>query len=238
MDSTKRLFGVLFWVFTAALFAGAVVLAFAFTPDEATMGAVQKIFYVHLPVAINSFLACFVNFVASLVFLWQRRRTWDDLATAAAQVAVVLLTIVLATGMIWGRSAWGHWWTWSPRLTLSLVLWLLYVVYLVIRPSIPSAQRRAVVAAVYGAVAFLDVPLVYLSTRLMPQDVHPTEVVLAPSMRLTLGLWFLPVTLLTVGLIIVRRRALALQSQTRAVLAAAENDGPVPATIHPTGGVL
>ena len=91
----------------------------------------------------------------------------------------VLCSIVLLTGMIWGRGAWGLWWTWSPRLTFSLMLWLLYVVYLIIRNSIESSQRRAVISAVYGVIAFLDVPLVYLSARLMP-DIHPASIELDP----------------------------------------------------------
>ena len=119
---------------------------------------------------------------------------WDDLAAAAAKVAVLLCSGVLITGMIWGRAAWGQWWTWSPRLTFSLILWLLYAVYLVLRSSIESGQRRAVVAAVYGLTAFLDVPLVWLSARLLP-DIHPSSVQLAGPMKLTLLAWFVPVTL-------------------------------------------
>jgi heme exporter protein C len=107
---------------------------------------------------------------------------------------------VLITGMIWGKSAWGRWWTWSPRLTFSLVLFLLYVVYLMIRMSVESGARRATIGAVYGIIAFLDVPLVYLSVRLMP-DIHPTSISLAPEMKLTLAAWFVPVILTTAGLI-------------------------------------
>src|SRR5678815_2086091 len=158
----------------------------------------RKIFYVHLPCAIATFLACVVSFVASIAYAARRDMKWDRLAAAAARVAVAFCSIVLVTGMIWGRSAWGQWWTWSPRLTFSLVLWLLYVVYLMIRASIESAQRRAIIAAVYAIVAFLDVPLVYLSTRLMP-DIHPVSVQLAGSMRITLIAWFVPVLMLAAG---------------------------------------
>jgi heme exporter protein C len=167
------------------------------------MGPIQKIFYLHLPAAICTFLACLVCFVASIGYLMQRRVFWDDLASAAARVAVQLCSVVLITGMIWGRSAWGQWWTWSPRLTFSLVLWLLYVVYLMIRMSVESGQRRAVIGAVYAIIAFLDVPLVYLSVRLMP-DIHPSSISLATPMKLTLAFWFLPILMLTVGLIFAR----------------------------------
>lgn len=207
-----------FWAITLAMFMAGVVMVFAYTPVEKTMGPVQKVFYLHLPVAINTFLACVVVFVASVGYLWKRTQAWDDLALAACKTAVLLCSVVLLTGMIWGRSAWGAWWTWSPRLTFSLLLWLLYVVYLVIRPAIESPQRRALVSAVYGLVAFLDVPLVYLSVKLMPQDIHPASIALEPQMKTTLLFWFLPVTLLNIGLIalgyaVQRKRTLIEQSR-------------------------
>src|SRR3954451_14946729 len=125
---TKLIHG--YWVGTLVLFAVAVGMVGLYVPTEATMGAVQKIFYLHLPVAICTFLACLVCFVASIGYLAQRTSGWDDLASAAGRVGVQLCSVVLMTGMIWGKSAWGQWWTWSPRLTFSLVLWLLYVVYM------------------------------------------------------------------------------------------------------------
>ena len=192
-----------YWALAGLSFVAAVYAVFFHTPDEATMGTIQKIFYVHLPLAINTFLACTVVFVANIGYLWQRRTVWDDLSSAAAHVAVLACSGVLITGMIWGRCAWGQWWTWSPRLTFSFLLWLLYVVYLMVRTSVTSPQRRAVVSAVYGIVAFLDVPLVYLSARLLP-DIHPGSVHLAPAMQLTLAFCFIPVTLLAAGLIALR----------------------------------
>ena len=148
-------------------------------------------------------MACLLVFIASIGYLWQRDNWWDDLAAASAKVAVLFCSVVLLTGMTWARGAWGQWWTWSPRLTFSLVLWFLYVVYLIVRASVESRQRRAVICAVYAIIAFLDVPLVYLSARLMP-DIHPGSVTLAPAMRLTLGIWFIPVTLLAAGLVSMR----------------------------------
>jgi heme exporter protein C len=221
MASLRKTVVAAYWLVTLASFAFMVVLTFQWTPVELTMGPVQKIFYLHLPVAINTFLACLVTFIASVGYLWQRRQVWDDLALAAATIAVVLCSVVLLTGMTWARSAWGQWWTWSPRLTFSLALWLLYVVYLIIRPSIESQQRRALVSAVYGVVAFLDVPLVYLSARMI-EEIHPSSIELASEMKLTLGLWFIPVTLLTAGLIVTRfrlQRLLTLRHQSRGAMA-------------------
>ncbi|MCY2929222.1 MAG: cytochrome c biogenesis protein CcsA [Planctomycetota bacterium] len=146
-------------------------------------------------------MACLVAFVGGIGFLWQRRLAWDNLSAAGATVAAFLCTIALATGMYWARQAWGHWWVWTPRLTLTLMLWLLYVAYLLVRSSIESRQRRAVISAVYAIAAFVDVPLVYFSTRLIPEFEHPVSVSLEPDMKLTLIFWFVTVTLATAGLI-------------------------------------
>lgn len=223
----------MFWTVTLVLLAGATAMAAFYAPVEATMGSVQKIFYLHLPVAFCTFFACFIVFVASAGYLWRRSIAWDDLGHAAASVAVVLCSVVLLTGMIWARNAWGYWWTWSPRLTFSLVLWLLYVVYLMIRPAIESGQRRALVSAVYGIVAFLDVPLVYLSVKLLP-DIHPSSIELDPAMRQTLAVYFVPITLLTLGLIGARyrlaRRARAHEEAADRAETAHEPGGRLPAT--------
>ena len=222
----------LYWLVTAVLFGVALVRLIGYTPNEVTMGAVQKIFYLHLPVAISTFCACLVVFVASIGYLWQRRYWWDDLALASAKVAVLLCTVVLLTGMVWGRSAWGQWWTWSPRLTFSLVLWILYVVYLTIRPSIESPYRRALVSAVYGLIAFLDVPLVYLSVQMMP-DIHPKNVPISAPMQLTLLAWFVPVAMLAAALIAAR---FSLARRQRAQFEALPFDSTAPMTVSPTGG--
>lgn len=218
------IFATLYWLLTALLAAAVTVMTLYWTPVEQSMGPVQKIFYLHLPSAINTLLAAFIVFVASIGYLLQRKSAWDDLAAAAARSAAVFGAIVLITGMIWGKAAWGQWWTWSPRLTFSLVLWLLYVVYLIIRPSVEGEHRRALVCAVYGIVAFLDVPLVWLSARLMP-DIHPGSIQLEPEMKLTLLAAFVPVTMAALGLTVTgwrlaasRRRKLAdhaeLEAQT------------------------
>ncbi len=220
-----------FWIVTIVAFATTIAMLVFYTPVEQTMGPVQKIFYLHLPVAINAFVACFIVFIASVGYLWQRTMWWDDLAAAAGKVAAIYCSIVLLTGMIWGKSAWGFWWTWSPRLTFSLVLWLLYVIYVMIRPSIESPRRRALVSAVYGIAAFVDVPLVYLSTKLI-EEVHPSSITLAPAMKWTLLAWFVPITLICFGLIrgryLLNRRARALEATRRA-------DSEVSETTHPEG---
>jgi heme exporter protein C len=200
-ESKARAAWVVWGLLLAATTAGAVWMMFCYAQVDREQGPMQKMFYVHLPFAINAFAAAMLAFVGGIGYLWQRRAGWDDLSAAAASAAALTCTVVLATGMIWGRYAWGKWWDWSPRLTFSLLLWLLYVVYLILRPSIESRQRRAMVCAVYAVAAFLDVPLVYLSSKLM-NDIHPKSITLATTeMKLTLAAWFVPVTLLIGGLV-------------------------------------
>jgi len=235
MCTPRKIFIRAYWLVTFALFAIAIGAVIEYAPDEETMGPIQKIFYLHLPVAISTFLACLVCFIASLGYLVQRKTWWDDLAAAAARVAVQLCAVVLLTGMIWGKSAWGQWWTWSPRLTFSLVLWLLYVVYLTVRVSVESGQRRAVISAIYGIIAFLDVPLVWLSVRLMP-DIHPESIELAAPMKLTLALWFVPVVLLTAGLIVAKFNLNQIQRKRSAVLEDEKSTAATSGPLHWAGG--
>jgi heme exporter protein C len=218
----NRQWSVGLWSLTAALFAALLCMIVAYTPIPPGGYVTQKIYYIHLPVAINTFLAAAVVFIASIGFLWQRRMLWDDLALAAGKVTVLLCSIVLLTGMIWGKPEWGTWWTFkSWRLNFSLVLWLLYVVYLMVRPAIESPHRRAVVSAVYGIAAFLDVPLVYLSAKLMEDIAHPPDETwsFSTEMKLTLLVGFMAVTVLTAALIASRfrllQRARALEGQAR-----------------------
>ena len=195
-----------YWMITVVTLIAAVVMLFTYTPVERTMGPVQKIFYLHMPSAINTFLAALVAFIGGIGYLAHQNMRWDDISSAATKIAALMCTIVLVTGMIWAKKAWGAWWVWSPRLILSLVLWLLYVVYVVIRPAMASASQRATIGAVYVIAAFLNVPLVFLSTRLI-EEPHPATITLEPSMKLTLMVWFVPVTLVTIGLIAAAARA-------------------------------
>ncbi len=201
-ESKSTTFTLIYWLLVLLTLGGATVMLFTYTPVEATMGPIQKLFYLHLPSAISALLGCLLAFIGGIGFLWQRKMKWDALSAAGAKVAALMCTVVLVTGVIWGRVAWGTWWGWTPRLTFSLLLWLLYVVYLIIRPSIESPQTRATVCAVYAIAAFLDVPLVWMSARLIPDPLHPATIGLDPAMKLTLLVWFVPVTLLTIGLIV------------------------------------
>ncbi len=185
-------------VMTASAFVACAALTLWYAPVDFEMGPVQKLVYLHIPAAITAFVGAMCVFVAGVAYLWSRDDRWDGSARAAAMYVVASSAVVLITGMIWGHSFWGYWWTWSPRLTFTLVLFALYLGYLIVRRSIRSTARRRVAAAAYGLIAFLDVPLLYLSARLLP-DVHPTSVPLTDPMRTTLAFCFVPAALLLFG---------------------------------------
>ena len=170
----KRLFPIL-GLLTAVLLSYALYLALVVAPTEQTMGDVQRIFYYHVPSAWTAFLLFFINFVASVIYLLRRSAKADIIALVTAEVGVVFCTVVLVTGPIWARPVWGIWWTWDLRLTLTLVLWLIYVSYLILRRFSSSSQtpHLAAVLAILGA---LDVPLVYFSIWFFRTQ-HPQPVI-------------------------------------------------------------
>src|SRR2546428_12337717 len=170
----KRGFSILAIV-TALLLSFALYEALIAAPTERTMGDVQRIFYYHVPSAWTAFLLFLINFVVSVVFLIRRDAKADILALVTAEVGVVFCTVVLVTGPIWARPVWGIWWTWDLRLTLTLVLWLIYVSYLMLRRFSTSGQTPvlAAVLAIFGA---LDVPLVYFSIWFFRTQ-HPQPVI-------------------------------------------------------------
>ena len=150
-------------VLSILLIVASLALIFIYVPTEKTMGAVQRIFYWHVPLAWNSFLAFFVVFISSIAYLWKRSKKWDMLASASGEVGVVFTTLFLISGSVWAKPIWGVWWTWEPRLTTALVLWLIYVAYILVRSYASSSERGARFAAVVGIVGFLDVPIVFFA---------------------------------------------------------------------------
>jgi heme exporter protein C len=165
---------------TAALLLWGFYQAVYVAPDEATMHEVQRIFYYHVPSAMSAFLFFAISLAGSISFLvWrhsqpERAQAADAWALAGAEVGVVFCTVVLLTGPIWARRAWGIWWTWDARLTTTLVLWLIYVSYLLLRrfAAGPQVQTLAAVLGIFGA---LDVPIVYMSNRWWRTQ-HPAPV--------------------------------------------------------------
>ncbi len=190
-------------VFGLALMAAALYLVFIYAPTEKTMGDTQRIFYFHVAVAWVAFLAFFVVFICSILYLWKRDIKWDIIARSSAGLGVLFTTMVLITGPIWARPAWGVWWIWEPRLTATLVLWFTYIAYLLVRSYTVEESRGARFAAVLGIVAFVNVPIVYLTIHLW-QTHHPPELVsdLVSSMMLTLLVSIAAFTVLYILLLI------------------------------------
>jgi heme exporter protein C len=152
-------------------------------PYESTMGLVQKIFYFHAPSGMVMFLSAFVCGIASAMYLFGRRAAADRVALAAAELTVLFGSIVLITGPMWARKAWGIWWDWEPRLTSSLVLWLLFVAYLILRRyGGPGSDRLAAGVGVFG---MANVPFVYWSVNVW-RTLHPKTTVV-PTLQS--GMW-------------------------------------------------
>ena len=172
----------------------------------------QKIFYFHVPGAWVGFLAFLVVFVCSIAFLKTSDRRYDSVAQVSAEIGVVFSTITLITGPIWGKAAWGAWWDWGePRLVTFLVLWLLYLGYIILNRSVGEDFRRARYAAVFGIVAFIDVPIVFLSVRWY-RTVHPGQPILesgglSPQMKVA---FFLSLFVFTVLYYLILRMRLSL----------------------------
>lgn len=165
---TTKIIGVI----TAFLIFISLYLIFGYAPIENTMFEVQKIFYYHVSAALTVYLAFGLNCVFSVKYLIQRKPNDDLLASAAAELGLIFCTIVLLSGPIWARYAWNTWWNWEPRLTSTLVLWLMYVGYFILRSALES-DRRSVYSAVLGVIAFLDVPIVHFATKFWESEVHP-----------------------------------------------------------------
>lgn len=161
----------------AALAAAALAvsqwLIWMHAPLEETMGLVQKIFYIHMPMAAWAMVSFLVVFAASVMVLVKKDDRWDHVAGAACELGVLFSGLALVTGSLWGKPIWNVWWTWDPRLTTTLIMWFVYAAYLVLRQSGVGGERAPVVRAALGVVAFLDVPLVFISARKW-RSIHPT----------------------------------------------------------------
>ncbi len=170
----KRAFPI-FGVLTAILLGYALYEGLVVAPTEQTMGDVQRIFYYHVPSAWTAFILFFINFGASVYYLIKRNPAADMVALVCAEVGVVFCTVVLVTGPIWARPVWGIWWTWDLRLTSTLVLWLIYVSYLLLRRFSFSGET-ALLAAALAVMGAACVPFVYFSIWFFKTQ-HPQPVV-------------------------------------------------------------
>lgn len=226
---------------TMAFIVVGLYMAFLYAPTEVNMGLVYRIFFFHLGSVSAGFLGILGVLVAGIAYLRTGARRWDRVAEASAELGVLFTTIVLITGSIWARPIWGVWWTWDPRLTSYLILWLIYVAYLMLRASARDDPRVARFSAVFGIVGALDVPIVIMSARLwrgispvlFQETAQGFTFGLTPEMVQTLVVCIIALVLLFFTLLAHRVRLEALRDELveiRRALSAQEETEPVPTT--------
>jgi heme exporter protein C len=210
---------------TAAAFVGEVLFVFLRTPIEARMGIVQKIFYFHVPSWYGMYIGAGACFLGSLVYLVRTTDVSDAFARAGAEVAVVFGSIGLITGPLWGAKAWGHFWTWDPRLTTALLSFLIYVAYLVLRAFAGEGTGERRFAAAMGVLGAANLPIIHYSVQKWGGQ-HPVVITGSggglqhPDMKIALAGGFLCFTLMAALMLWARTRIELAQSR----LARAEAD--------------
>ena len=197
-------------VFALLLLGGIYVRALVYTPVEIHQGLAQKIFYVHVPSAWSAMLAMGLLGIASILFLLLKDRRYDRFAAASAEVGTAFSLVMLTTGPLWARPIWGAWWTWDARLTLTLMMFFMFLGYLVLRGAVTDPGLRARYSAVLGICGLVLLPFIHLSVYLF-RTLHPMPIVLKPSapsappaMVITLLSSFAVFTLLYIGFVMQR----------------------------------
>jgi heme exporter protein C len=170
MKSEKIIRGVI--LLLIILLPASFYLIFQVAPSEKIMGDVQRIFYLHISLAMSAYLGFGLLFISSILFLVKKTLYWDTLAFSAGEVGLLFSTLVLITGSLWARPVWNVWWTWDPRLVTMLILWFIYIGYFLLRKAIPERMKRARYSAIIGILGFLDVPVVRLATKWW-RSIHP-----------------------------------------------------------------
>lgn len=153
---------ILGWLVLFFILVG-LYLGLVQAPPDAYQGEVQRIMYLHIPSIVAAYLSIVIVFVGSCLFLWKREKRDDILAHSAAEIGVLFTGLTIIEGSIWGKPTWGVWWTWDARLTLTAILFLIFVGYLMLRALIEDENRGAVCGAALGIIGFLDLPLVHMS---------------------------------------------------------------------------
>jgi heme exporter protein C len=161
---------------SAALMALTLWMVFFWVPTEASLGVSQRIFYFHVPIAILALSSIIVVAIASITHLITRGQRSDDLAYSAAELGAVLATLAIVTGATWAKPVWGVWWTWDPKLTLTLLLWFIYSGYLMLRAYGPKGSQGARYGAVIALMGAVNAPIIYYATELW-QTAHPALLV-------------------------------------------------------------
>ncbi len=159
---------------TAVFVVAAFWMSIFYAPTEIRMGHAQRIFYFHMGSVAALTVAFVTVFVSSIVFLRGRNPKWDIRAASSAEVGVVFTLITILTGAIWAKQSWGTWWVWwDAQLQATFVLLMLYSAYILLRRTLPETEKSSVLAAVFSCLAFLDLPWVYISARVVKRDISP-----------------------------------------------------------------
>ena len=207
-------------VIAGVLLAVDLYLIFAVAPTDANLGNVQRALYIHVPIAIFSLLAFVIVFIGSAMYLRTRTNRWDNMAVAAGEVGFVYVSLALVTGVLWAKPIWNVWWTWEPRLTLTLVLWFIYAGYLMVRAFTPNRSRAAVLSAVVGIIGSVDAFIVYFAVQWW-RSIHPPQVVgplaesgsLSATMNMVLMFSFIAFLFLSVWLVLERMTTLRTEDR-------------------------
>ena len=185
----------------------ALYLIFVFAPNVQDQGVAGRNLYFHVPIAILGLLWVVPVFVGNMMFLIKRDHKWDRLSYCNAEIAFLLTTLALVTGMIWAKPIWGKWWVWDPRLTLELLLWLTFAGYFMLRSYLPDREKKAKLSAIFGVLAMINAPINYMAIRLMRTQ-HPQPIIageegsgMDPEIATTLLISFTAFTFLTLYLL-------------------------------------
>jgi heme exporter protein C len=200
------------------LAAGAI---FLYAPSDALQGPEQRIFYLHVSSAIAAFVCFAVVLAGGIIYLRNESLVADRLARSGALVGVVFTTVTLVMGMLWARPVWNTWWTWDARLTSTLVLWIIYAGYLLVRQLAEPGRQAARIGAVVGIFGFIDVPIVYFSVSWW-RTLHPGSVIvrnaLPPEMLATFLFTMVCTLVLAAVMVAIRYRIETLQDQKQTVM--------------------
>ncbi|HEX9897915.1 MAG TPA: cytochrome c biogenesis protein CcsA [Candidatus Methylomirabilis sp.] len=205
---TARAFGAA----AGLLLAVGLYLGLVMVPPDAVQGDVQRIMYLHVPSIVTAYLAFSVVFCTSILYLWKRDLRFDAVAVASAEIGVIFTGITLATGTIWGKPTWGVWWTWDARLTLTAILFTIYVGYLMLRSFAEDPQAGARYGAVLAIIGFLDIPLNHFAVYWWRTLHQPSSILraggpsVAPAMLVPLAVNFVGLVLLYSYLLLERVR--------------------------------
>ena len=153
-------------------------LIFLWAPSESSMGITQKIMYIHVPSIITTYLALMIAFICSVLYLWKRKEILDIIAFSAMELGAIFCGLALATGAIWGKPTWNTYWTWDARLTLTLVLFLIFCGYLLLRKFTDPGEQQARICAIIAIIGTLDIPLIHLSV-VWWRTLHQTSTILS-----------------------------------------------------------